>query len=73
MSVETHIARWYAVTFLDMHTHTHGEHTHTHTHQLKEVTTQRRLTKALEWMPNCSQTNTHKALDAIPGASGLPQ
>lgn len=71
MSVETHIARWYAVTFLDMHTHT--QKTHTHTHRLKEVTTQRRLTKASEWTPSCSQTNTHKALDAIPGASGLPQ
>lgn len=31
MSVETHIARWYAVTFLDMHTHTEKTHTHAHT------------------------------------------
>lgn len=31
MSVETHIARWYAVAFLDMHTHTHTRRTHTHT------------------------------------------
>lgn len=29
MSVETHIARWYAVTFLDMHTHTQKTHMHT--------------------------------------------
>lgn len=31
MSVETHIAHWYAVTFLDMHTHTQRKHTHTYT------------------------------------------